>query len=163
MTSPRTTSRSALTCLLLAFAAAPALAQDTCGNRGDYPQTANLDVVGLTGDQRLVGFKICAPDKFREIGAVSGLQSPDTRLVGIDYRVQDGQLYGVANGGGIYTINAASAAATFVRSLTVALEGTSFGVDFNPAANALRIVSNAGQNLRQPFATAGAATVADGV
>jgi hypothetical protein len=28
-----------------------------------------------------------------------------------------------------------------------------FGVDFNPAANALRIVSDTGQNLRQPFAT----------
>ena len=32
------------------------------------------------------------------------------------------------------------------------LEGENFGVDFNPAANALRIVSDTGQNLRQPFA-----------
>lgn len=38
-------------------------------------------------------------------------------------------------------------------------------MDFNPAANALRIVSNTGQNLRQPFATTDgpiAPTVVDG-
>jgi hypothetical protein len=37
--------------------------------------------------------------------------------------------------------------ATFVNSLTVPLAGTSFGVDFNPAADRLRIVSDTGQNL----------------
>ena len=39
-----------------------------------------------------------------------------------------------------------------------------FGVDFNPAANALRVVSNTGQNLRQPFGSEDApvgATVVD--
>ena len=35
---------------------------------------------------------------------------------------------------------------------------TAFGVDFNPAANALRIVANSGQNLRQSFANLGTAT-----
>jgi hypothetical protein len=35
---------------------------------------------------------------------------------------------------------------------------TAFGVDFNPAANALRIVANTGQNLRQSFANLGTAT-----
>ena len=34
------------------------------------------------------------------------------------------------------------------------LDGDFFGVDFNPAANALRIISNTGQNLRHPFAGA---------
>jgi hypothetical protein len=32
--------------------------------------------------------------------------------------------------------------------LSVALQGTSFGVDFNPAANRLRVISDTGQNLR---------------
>ena len=32
--------------------------------------------------------------------------------------------------------------------------GDFFGVDFNPAANALRIISDTGQNLRLPFAGA---------
>jgi len=41
-----------------------------------------------------------------------------------------------------------------VSQLTVPLEGTAFGVDFNPAADALRVVSDTGQNLRHPFAGA---------
>ena len=38
--------------------------------------------------------------------------------------------------------------------LTVGLDGDFFGVDFNPAAKRLRIISNTGQNLRTPFAGA---------
>ena len=66
--------------------------------------------------------------------------------------MQDGNLYGLGNGGGIYIIDTDRAYATLVTRLTVALSGTQFGVDFNPAANALRIISDAGQNLRHPFA-----------
>ena len=39
-----------------------------------------------------------------------------------------------------------------MTELTVDLQGVAFGVDFNPAANALRIISDTGQNLRHPFA-----------
>jgi hypothetical protein len=85
---------------------------------------------------------------------VSGLQAPDNALVGIDFRVQDAQLYGLGNGGGVYTLSVTTAQATFVNALTVPLAGTFFGVDFNPAANALRIISDTGQNLRLPFAGA---------
>lgn len=92
--------------------------------------------------------------------AVSGLQG-DGKLVGIDHRVQDGKLYGVGDKGGVYTLDARSGAASKVAQLTVGLEGQAFGVDFNPAANALRIISDTGQNLRHPFANPGAATVAD--
>ena len=113
-----------------------------------------LTVFGLTTDQRLISFTAKNPDKERNIGSISGLQAPDTALIGIDFRVQDDMLYGVGNGGGIYTINQATAAATKVSQLTVALTGAFFGVDFNPAANALRIVSDNGQNLRHPFAGA---------
>ena len=61
--------------------------------------------------------------------------------------MQDGKLYGVGNGGGVYTIDPRTAAATFVNALTVPLDGTTFGVDFNPAADRLRIISDTGQNL----------------
>ncbi|MET0964825.1 MAG: DUF4394 domain-containing protein, partial [Nakamurella sp.] len=66
--------------------------------------------------------------------------------------------YGVGNKGGIYTLSTRNAQAAKVGQLSVALSGTAFGVDFNPAANALRIVSDTGQNLRQPFPTTGAVT-----
>lgn len=121
-----------------------------------------LQAVGLVDGTRLVRFTTNRPQDTRPIGTVRGLTGGDTSLIGIDYRVQDGKLYGVGNAGGIYTLNTSTAAATFVQRLTVPLEGSFFGVDFNPAANALRIVSDTGQNLRQPFATAGAPTVVDG-
>jgi hypothetical protein len=125
-----------------------------------------LRVVGLAdGGSKLVQFNPIKPGKITGKVAVSGLTGGDTGLIGIDYRVQDGSLYGVGNNAGsagVYSINANTGVATQVTRLTVALSGASFGVDFNPAANALRVVSDTGQNLRQPFATPGAATVADG-
>ncbi|MGH9364365.1 MAG: DUF4394 domain-containing protein, partial [Thermoanaerobaculia bacterium] len=92
-----------------------------------------LKVFGLTADQELVKFRSNRPRQHRVIGVVSPLQAPDTSLVGIDFRVQDGQLYGVGNVGGVYTIDTATAAPTWVSQLTVPLDGAFFGVDFNPA------------------------------
>lgn len=106
--------------------------------------------LGLGGE--LLRFNACNPGQISSIGSVSGLQGSDTQLVGIDFRVQDGLLYGVGNAGGIYTLDLSTAAATKASQLSTALDGSQFGVDFNPAANALRIISNTGQNLRHPFA-----------
>jgi hypothetical protein len=127
-------------------------ADSDCGNRASFVRGDRLTMLALTADQRLLRFRECNPTRTHEIGSVNGLQAPDTMLVGIDFRVQDGNLYGVGNGGGIYTLDTDTAGATLVSRLTVSLDGDSFGVDFNPAANALRIVSNTGQNLRHPFA-----------
>lgn len=144
----------------------PALGADA--NRDTRPRTACNDhdsqggpllVVGLTADMQLVCFKEKRPDNARSIGSISGLMRGDV-LVGIDFRVQDKALYGVSRSGGIYRIDLASAAATKVSNLTVTLDGTSFGVDFNPAADRLRIVSNTGQNLRHNI-NMGGTTIAD--
>lgn len=116
-----------------------------------------LRVVGLTGDGQLVCFSDRRPDRVRMIGTVYGFTGHDSSLIGIDFRAQDGLLYGVGNAGGLYRIDTASAQLAPIGQLTAALDpaATAFGVDFNPAANALRIVSNTGQNLRQPFANLG--------
>jgi Domain of unknown function (DUF4394) len=111
------------------------------------PVGRDLDVIGLTDKGRLVRFDAADPRRGRDLGRVKGLVG-DAYLVGIDYRVQDGKLYGVGDQGGIYTISTRGAVATMVSRLTVALQGTSFGVDFNPAANRLRVISDTGQNLR---------------
>jgi Domain of unknown function (DUF4394) len=145
---------AALTAATLAFApGSGAGATDrsrTCGeDRG-----RSLEVVGLTADQRLVCFKTERPRLARDIASVSGLQS-DTKLVGIDYRPANGALYGLGDQAGIYVIDVTNASASLVARANVALQGTSFGVDFNPAADRLRVVSDAGQNLR--------INVADGV
>ncbi len=121
--------------------------------------------VGLTdGGTSLVTFRTDQPFRVKKVGSVSGLDG-DAKLVGIDYRVQNGKLYGVGNAGGIYLLSTSDAKAGKVGQLSVALSGSTFGVDFNPAANALRVVSDNGQNLRQPFPATGdsptAPTVAD--
>ncbi|MGW8883021.1 DUF4394 domain-containing protein [Streptomyces sp. NPDC055749] len=102
--------------------------------------------VGLTSTQRLVGFYVANPGDTWSLGKVAGLKG-DKKLVGIDFRVQNGKLYGVGDKGGIYTLNRHAKAAK-VSKLTVGLVGEHFGVDFNPAANRLRVISDTGQNLR---------------
>jgi hypothetical protein len=62
----------------------------------------SLQVVGLTTDGRLVRFDAATPGRTRSIGRLKGLTG-DRSPVGIDYRVQDGKLYGVGNAGGIDT------------------------------------------------------------
>lgn len=156
-----------------ASSAAPAAASSTSASAADSTLinaaravAAKLRVVGLAGGgTELVQFNPLKPGTVSNRVTVTGLTGGDTSLVGIDYRVQDGSLYGVGNSAasaGVYSLDAKTGVATPVTRLTVALSGTSFGVDFNPAANALRVISDTGQNLRQPFATPGAATVADG-
>lgn len=123
------------------------------------------DAVGLAKDgTALVRFDTDRPNKAKKPVALKGLQGDDA-LVGIDRRVQNGKLYGVGDEGGVYTLARTTGRATKVGQLSVALDGTRFGVDFNPAANALRVISDTGQNLRQPFGTGdapSAPTVADG-
>jgi len=123
------------------------------------PDAAPLNVVGLVDATMLVNFST-DDTSIRDTRNVTGLEG-DTSLVGIDYRVQDGKLYGVGNEGGVYSIDDAGLAMK-IKQLTVALDGMTFGVDFNPAANALRVISDTGQNLRQPFADLNAPTATDG-
>ncbi|MEU9865280.1 DUF4394 domain-containing protein [Streptomyces sp. NPDC047971] len=127
-----------------------------------HARHAGLISVGLTADQRLVGFGTADPGDTWSFGRIQGL-SGDSRLVGIDFRVQNGKLYGVGDRGGVYTLNS-GARAVKVSQLTVALQGRHFGVDFNPAANRLRVISDTGQNLRHNIddPAAPTTTVADG-
>ncbi|NGN68475.1 DUF4394 domain-containing protein [Streptomyces sp. A7024] len=125
----------------------------------DRAQDAKLSAVGLTDDGRLAAFRVGVPEAAKSLGKVSGLKG-DQKLIGIDYRVQNNKLYGVGDMGGIYTIATAGAEATKVSQLTVALQGKSFGVDFNPAANRLRVISDTGQNLRHNIDDAAGAPAA---
>jgi Domain of unknown function (DUF4394) len=165
--------RTLLATLVLAAAAPMGVARadgnsDACasgpssnGSSSDgYSLRKPLRVVGLTGDGQLVCFSDRQPQRVRMIGTAYGFAGHDTGLIGIDFRAQDGLLYGVGNAGGLYRIDTASAHLESIGQLTAALDpaATAFGVDFNPAANALRIVSNTGQNLRQPFANLGTGT-----
>lgn len=114
--------------------------------------TPNLRAFGITGDgTQMATFTTDRPNVLDWVRDVIGL-SGDTALIGIDFRVQNGLMYGVGNKGGIYTIKTPPATAdvviTKVSQLQYTLNGTNFGVDFNPAADRLRVISDNGQNLR---------------
>lgn len=107
-------------------------------------------------------------------------------LVGMDFRSSNGALYLLGRNGGasnslgaVYRVdsvpNSGNIAVTLVGELSAngsdgtnpfaGLEdGTNYGVDFNPAADALRVVGSNGENLRIPFAgeNTGTAVITDG-
>ena len=127
-----------------------AQAASTCGKG-----SARLEAVALTKSGKLLCVDVRNPGKARSLGKVGNVDS-GTSLVGIDFRPENGKLYGLGSNGAIYTVNVGDAKATKVASGlknvagggAVALSGTSFGVDFNPAVDRLRVISDSGQNLR---------------
>ncbi len=158
-------SIAALFAVLVSLSPAHAGNSHDDDNDNDNRQNFNscplrLQVIGLTDDGRLVRFKARSPENTKHIGVINGLQNQDTALIGLDFRPQDGLLYGVGNGGGVYRVSTSTAQVTFVNALTVPLSGTSFGVDFNPPADRLRITSDLGQNLRHNV-NPGGVTIAD--
>lgn len=119
------------------------------GTSSSFGGSGSLQVVGLTKQNQLVCFNEFSPMQAQSINFVSNLSGGDTVLVGIDFRPANGLLYGVGNAGGVYQISTSNAVATLVNRLSVALDGSdSYGVDFNPVVDRLRIVSSKGQNLR---------------
>jgi hypothetical protein len=153
----------------LTLATAVALALAGCGSDNDNnvpeappapppaPPAVPGDVFVLTASNKLASFNRDSAATIRTNVAISGLAAGES-LVGIDFRPADGLLYGVGSTGRLYTIDTTTAAATLKSTLTAdatdttlpyaSLSGAQFGVDFNPAADRLRIVSDTGQNLR---------------
>jgi hypothetical protein len=133
------------------------------------PDPAAVAAAGVEGvamsehGTELVAFNSASPQTAKIIGQVKGLKSGDS-LVGIDYRPKNRLLYGVGKTGTVYRLDDRTAAATSVGKLSRKLEGGSFDIDFTPAGDQLRIISDIGQNLRQPFGATGpsGATVAEG-
>jgi hypothetical protein len=127
------------------------------------------DTVALTASGQLMSFNRATPGTMVGSVAVSGLAAGET-LLGIDMRPADARLYGLGSAGNVYTIEPSTGVATLKTTLKavandddpfVALAGSDFAVDFNPVADRLRVVSNAGQNLRINVDTGDATT--DGV
>jgi hypothetical protein len=114
-------------------------------------------LLGVTTDNRLLTFKTTSPGTLDANVAVTGLQGGET-IIGIDIRPANGRLYAVTDAARLYTIDATTGAATAAGALSAdaadmtspfaMLSGAAFGVDFNPMADRLRVVSDTEQNLR---------------
>ena len=113
---------------------------------------------GVTFDNQLISFDSATPNVLNSGSLISGLNGSD--LVGISFRPSTGGLYGVTTDSRVITINTTNGVSTTVGTLGTPLNGTNFGVDFNPVADAIRITSDTKQNLRVNPTTA--ATTVDG-
>jgi len=148
----------------IAGAAAVAIPALAAGNPADAPAMRPVsatkytggDAYGSRGDMFVLTdagwlqrYDRLGAGKLRLNVPVTGLAAGE-RLVGIDTRPANGQLYGVGSTSRLYVIDPASGAATAIGTapFTTALAGNRFGVDFNPTVDRLRIVSDTGQNLR---------------
>lgn len=131
-------------------------------DRGRDRDRDRITVYGLTTGQRIATFPLDRPSEVRRVVSIKGLARGE-RVVGIDRRPLDNQVYALARSRGgarLYTVDPSTGRTRAVAKLVsaptatnpnrtpVTLQGYEFGVDFNPAADAFRIVSDTGQNLR---------------
>lgn len=105
-------------------------------------------VFGVTNQQTLITFDSASPTTIAGGVAISGLQTNE-QIRGIDFRPATGQLYALGSFSRLYTIDTVTGAASLVGSgpFANALNGSSFGFDFNPVIDRIRVVSDADQNL----------------
>jgi len=111
------------------------------------PAKEFIDAVSTSN--QLVRFNAGQPQKLLSSRPLTGLAAGDT-LIGVDYRVAKGQLFGLGTSGQLYRIDTRTAAASPIGTPNaLPREGaTEWGFDFNPTVDRIRVVNDAGFNLR---------------
>jgi hypothetical protein len=107
-------------------------------------------IFAVTESNKLIAFNAGQPRKATVVGTISGLQAAE-KLNGIDFRVARGTLYGLGSSARLYTIDTRTAAAKPVGNgepIAFPMQGSEYGFDFNPTVDRIRIVTDAGQNMR---------------
>ena len=111
-------------------------------------QSGGVLLYGVTPSNRLIAFSSTAPGQLLGSVAISNL-APGERILGIDVRPATNYLYALGSTSQLYILNPVTGSAIRVGgTFTPALVGTDFGFDFNPTVDRIRVVSDAGQNLR---------------
>jgi hypothetical protein len=143
--------RGAVVAAVLALAGAAGAAQASHDRDNDrrVQRSDSARMLYATTDQNLLlQFNDRSPDRLKDVQAISGLPGGVT-LSGIDFRPLTGDLYGVGSDSVVYRVNPQTGIAVAEGpAFTPALRGASFGVDFNPTVDKIRVVSDAAQNLR---------------
>nr|WP_316643728.1 DUF4394 domain-containing protein [uncultured Roseateles sp.] len=106
-------------------------------------------VYAVTSSNQLIQFNAGQPQKLLSSKALTGLAAQE-RLLGIDYRVARGQLFALGASGQLYRINTADGSVSLIGTPSaLPKEGaTEWGFDFNPTVDRIRVVNDAGFNLR---------------
>src|SRR2546423_4451400 len=103
-------------------------------------------IVALTTGNRLLFFDSAMPGTITKSFTVSTVGSE--ALVAIDFRPATGDLYAMAVSGRLYVLNLTTNAASIPPVAPTPLVGTSFGFDFNPTVDRIRVTSDGDQNIR---------------
>lgn len=147
------------------------LGDGTVGIKGVSLKTKVTVAYALTNDGKLLRFLPTNPsaaDSSKAV-AISGLAANE-KVLGVDFRPKDNKLYGITTSSRIITINKTTGAATIGGSLNLTLptmttgtpsEAITYSVDFNPAADKLRVMNSSGLNLR--IDVDGYTTIIDGM
>lgn len=110
--------------------------------------SAATSFYGVTSDNRLAEFQ---SDNTAQVPSkpLRGLAA-DERIVGLDVRPADWRLYALTNKSRIVVINPRNGQVRYVgnEAIKPPLTGDRAGFDFNPVVDAIRVETNAGQNLR---------------
>ena len=124
--------------------AAAAVAQASDDRQSSPYKPGGRSTLFATTDQnQLISFGEHSPSWVRSSRPITGLPA-GVSLVGIDFRPATGDLYGVGSDSVVYRVNPHTAIAVAEGpAFTPALSGTSFGVDFNPTVDKIRVTSDA--------------------
>lgn len=144
--------------------------------------TAPLLGLALTGGTTLKVYALSFDGHLLSFGQTGNLLTPNTvtdltitgiaageNLVGLDLRPSNGQLYALSTLGRVYTLNTTTGLATLASTLVAdaadttapfsALSaGATYGLDFNPVPDRLRVVDSSGNNLRVNVTTGATTT-----
>jgi Domain of unknown function (DUF4394) len=134
---------------LRALAAAATLTLAACAGTPESVGEPRKEAVWAVTDRaELVRFNAGQPSRLQQRLPLQGLEAGD-KLVGIDFRVARGVLYALSSRGRLYTLDTKTGRLAPVgQGPLVVLQGERFGIDFNPVADRVRVVSDTGQNLR---------------
>ena len=118
------------------------------GGQHAAAQSAPALLYGVTTSNRLIAFDASDPSRLLGSMPIANLAAGE-QIVGIDVRPANNWLYGLGSSSQLYLINQLTGAAIRIGApFTPALNGSAFGVDFNPTVDRIRVVSDTGQNLR---------------
>ncbi len=110
-------------------------------------------IIALTSGNRLLTVESATPGDVAKAMAITGLPDAES-LVAIDFRPSTGGLYALGSSNRLYDIDPANGSATAIGAAgDFQLRGSSFGFDFNPTVDLVRVTSDQDQNLRVSPAT----------
>ena len=110
--------------------------------------SAAEQLAAVTNSNKVLTFASDSPGNLDTAYPLTGLASGE-KIVGLDTRPATGQLYGLGKTGRIYVIDAASGATRSVAGPISPLPaGSTYGFNFNPTVDRIRITTDQRQNLR---------------